>query len=257
MAVFVGTSGWQYDHWREGFYPSDIAKLRWLEFYAGRFATVELNNSFYRLPDARAFDGWATRTPGDFVLAVKMSRYLTHIRRLHEPQDPVSLFLERARHLGPKLGPVLLQLPPGLRCDTAALDQALACFPAGIRVAVEFRHESWFNDEARAVMTRRGAAWCLTDRKGSTSPEVRTADWGYVRFHQGRADPDPCYGRAALSTWAGRVRDLWGPDEDVYAYFNNDGRACALRDARTFAALAARAGLSPTRVPQAGEVHLT
>jgi uncharacterized protein YecE (DUF72 family) len=257
LPLFVGTSGWQYDHWRGGFYPADVAKLRWLEYYAARFATVELNNSFYRLPGPQAFDGWAARTPADFILAVKMSRYLTHIRRLHEPEEPVSLFLERARHLGGKMGPVLLQLPPSLRCEPDALDQTLGCFPAGIRVAVEFRHQSWFNDEARAVMARRAAAWCLTDRRGSTGPELRTAEWGYLRFHQGRARPDPCYGRAALSTWVARIRDLWGGEADVYAYFNNDGRCCALRDARTFAALAEHAGLSPTRVPRPREVHVS
>ena len=257
MPVLVGTSGWQYDSWRAGFYPPEVAKTRWLEHYAGRFATVELNNSFYRLPEAKAFAGWAVRTPPDFVLAVKMSRYLTHIRRLRDPQEPVALFLERARALGPKLGPVLLQLPPSLRCDIGALEATLACFPAGMRIACEFRHQSWFNPEVQAVMAGHGAACCLTDRMGSTSPEVRTADWGYVRFHQGRARPEPCYGRAALGTWAARIRDLWAPHEDVFVYFNNDGRCCAVRDARAFAALVERQGLPPSRVPGPHEVHLT
>ena len=257
MPLLVGTSGWQYDSWRGGLYPDGVAKARWLEYYAGRFATVELNNSFYRLPHARAFSEWASRTPDDFVLAVKMSRYLTHIRRLRDPEDPVALFLDRARHLGPKLGPVLLQLPPTLRCDPEAIDITLGCFPSGVRVAVEFRHPSWFNDETQQVLAGHGAAWCLTDSMGRVSPELRTADWGYVRFHRGRARPDPCYGRTALMSWARRVSDLWPASADVYAYFNNDGHTCAVRDARTFALLVRRHGVEATRVPDPGQVHLT
>jgi uncharacterized protein YecE (DUF72 family) len=257
VPVLVGTSGWQYDSWRRGFYPAELAKGRWLEHYADRFATVELNNSFYRLPQVGAFQGWATRTPGDFVLSVKMSRYLTHIRRLGDPRQPVALFMDRARHLGSKLGPILLQLPPTLGCDVDSLDDTLACFPPGVRITVEFRHQSWFNDEVRRVMASRGAAWCLTDRMGSTSPEIRTADWGYLRLHQGRGRPDPCYGRTALTTWVTRLKELWGPDPDIYVYFNNDGHCCAVRDAHVFAVLAEHAGLPATRVPRAGEVHLT
>jgi uncharacterized protein YecE (DUF72 family) len=253
----VGTSGWQYDSWRGGLYPPELAKARWLEHYASRFATIEVNNSFYRLPEARAFADWAARTPDDFVIAVKMSRYLTHVRRLKDPKEPVALFLDRARHLGPKLGPVLLQLPPNLPCDVDAIDRTLACFPSDVRVAVEFRHPSWLTDRAQDVLVRHGAAWCLVDRRGPILADVRTAEWGYIRFHQGRAHPDPCYGRASLSQWACRVSALWGSGADVYAYFNNDGHACAVRDARHFAAAATRAGLFPTRVPGPGEVRLT
>jgi uncharacterized protein YecE (DUF72 family) len=257
MPVMVGTSGWQYDSWRGGLYPPGLAKARWLEHYAGRFVTIEVNNSFYRLPDARAFADWAVRTPDDFVMAVKMSRFLTHVRRLKDPQEPVARFLDRARRLGSKLGPVLLQLPPNLRCDLDALDRTLACFPSTVRVAVEFRHPSWLTEEARDVLVRHRAAWCLADRRGATTPDIRTADWGYVRFHQGRAHPDPCYGRTSLSHWARRIFELWGSGADVYAYFNNDGHACAVRDARQFAAAATRAGLVSTRVPAPREVSLT
>jgi uncharacterized protein YecE (DUF72 family) len=267
MTVFVGTSGWQYRHWRERFYPAGVAQRSWLEFYARRFATVESNNAFYRLPEPKTFAAWAERTPDDFVFAVKVSRYLTHIRRLRDPAEPVARFVDHARHLGDKLGPVLLQLPPNLRRSTDDLATTLARFARegpNIRVAVEFRHDSWFTDDVRALLEDHGAALCLADgslttkpdRKihGVMSPEWRTAEWGYVRFHHGAATPDPCYGRRALSTWADRLGELYGPGADVFVYLNNDGAACAVRDARVFARLAGRAGLTATRVPGPKEV---
>ncbi len=246
--VHIGTSGWQYRDWRGPFYPIGLPLERWLEHYAARFATVESNNAFYRLPERATFEGWAARTPLDFVMAVKMSRYLTHVLRLRDPDQPVERFVDRVAGLGSKLGPVLLQLPPNLAADTARLDRVLDRIPPAIRVAVEFRHASWWTDETRRLLARRGAALCLADRRGPVSPLWRTADWTYVRFHEGRAAPRPCYGSAALAAWAERLAGLWRPDEDVYVYFNNDPRACAAANAVGFARRAARAGLRPRRV---------
>ena len=254
--LLVGTSGWQYRHWRETFYPRGLAQGRWLEFYAARFATVESNAAFYRLPEAATFAAWAERTPPDFVMAVKASRYLTHIKRLAEPEEPVRLLVERARELGSKLGPILVQLPPSMRADHGRLRVTLDAFPADWRVAVEFRHESWWTDETRRILTDHGAALCLADRFGPLGPMWRTADWTYVRFHAGRAKPLPCYGRQALASWVSRLTDQWSAEEDVYVYFNNDPRACALRDARVFSALARRSDRQTTRVPAAHEVRL-
>src|SRR6266536_662670 len=140
MPVLVGTSGWQYRDWRGRFYPERLAPSRWLEHYASRFATVESNNAFYRLPEADTFAAWSDRTPPDFVMAVKASRFLTHVKRLRDPSEPVARFLGHAAYLGGKLGPVLLQLPPSLRADAGLLDATLACFPAGcaVRDAVRF-----------------------------------------------------------------------------------------------------------------------
>ena len=256
MAVLVGTSGWQYRHWRARFYPEGVPQARWLEYYAERFGVVEVNNAFYRLPEATTFEHWRDRTPDDFVFAVKASRYLTHIRRLRAPADPVALLLERARHLGPKLGPVLLQLPANFRADPGALDEALAQFPSDVRVAFEPRHASWHSDEVADVLRSRGAAFCLSDTPERRSPLWRTADWGYIRFHHGRSWPEPCYGRAALQSWAGRLKDLFGVQADVFAFFNNDGCACALRDAHRFSLALARCGLRPTRVVSAREVSV-
>src|SRR5437879_4771400 len=135
--LYVGTSGWQYRDWRQAFYPKDVPQREWLRYYAGRFATVELNNSFYRLPERSSFERWRDETPEDFVVAVKMSRFLTHLRRLRDPGAPVELFLDHARGLGDKLGPILLQLPPQLKADPERLAGALDRFPENVRVAVE------------------------------------------------------------------------------------------------------------------------
>jgi uncharacterized protein YecE (DUF72 family) len=252
----VGTSGWQYRDWRGTFYPKGVPQADWLRCYATRFATVELNNSFYRLPELAAFERWGEQTPDDFVVAVKMSRFLTHVRRLRDPTEPVQRFLERAAGLGPKLGPVLVQLPPQLQADPDRLAETLDRFPRSIRVAVEPRHDSWFDDRVRAILEARGAALCLADSPRRRSPVWRTADWGFVRFHEGRATPHPCYGERALATWAERIASLWPASADVFCYFNNDARACAPANAVTFARLARRAGLHPTRVPDPHEIRL-
>jgi len=256
MTVWIGTSGWQYDDWRGPVYPRPLPQRAWLESYSARFATVESNNAFYHLPKREVFEAWADRTPGDFVMAVKVSRYLTHIKRLAEPAEPVERFLDRARGLGAKLGPALIQLPPQLRCDVRRLTTTLEQFPADVRVAVEFRHPSWFTDEIRQLLIDHGAALCLADRRGVLGPIWRTTDWTYLRFHQGRAHPRPSYGDAALATWARRLADRWSADEDIYVYFNNDHRAAAPRDAARFAGQIRRVGLRPSRVPSVRSLQM-
>ena len=249
MTVLIGTSGWHYGHWKGAFYPEAARPPDWLEYYGQRFQTVELNNAFYRLPSRQAFETWASRVPADFVVAVKASRYLTHVKRLQNPAEAVDRLLAAARGLGPKLGPVLLQLPPTLRADRHALVTTLRAFPRTVRVAVEARHRSWHDDTIRTVLEDHGAAWVLVDPSDGDRPRWRTAGWGYVRFHGGRAAPVPCYGRSALETWARRLARSWSAAEDVYCYFNNDTNSCAPRDARRFSAAARRAGLVPSRVP--------
>ncbi len=250
MTVWIGTSGWQYADWRGRFYPRGLPLGRWLEAYAAGFTTVESNNAFYRLPDRHVFEAWRDRTPDDFVMAVKVSRFLTHIRRLREPQEAVARFVDRTGGLGDKLGPVLLQLPPQMRRDDDRLAATLDAFPRTYRVAVEFRHDSWFAPDVRALLEERRAALCLADRKGPLTPVWRTADWTYLRFHEGRANPRPCYGRTALDSWAQRLAGTWSLEADVFVYFNNDPRGCAPRDAARFAGAVRRVGLQPTRVPR-------
>jgi uncharacterized protein YecE (DUF72 family) len=234
VATHVGTSGWQYRDWKERFYPAGVRQADWLAYYAEHFPTVEVNNAFYRLPEASLFARWAERVPDGFVMAVKASRYLTHVKRLKDPEEPVQRLMSRARALGPKLGPVLLQLPPTLPAHLDDLAATLAAFGPGVRVAVEFRHPSWFTEETAALLRHHHAALCLADSPQRRTPVWRTADWGYLRLHEGRASPRPCYGRQALRSWRDRLRELWAPDEDVYVYFNNDPGACAVHNARTF-----------------------
>jgi uncharacterized protein YecE (DUF72 family) len=256
VTVFVGTSGWHYRHWRPRFYPPKLGTPKWLRFYSERFATVEVNNAFYRLPEKKVFEKWREETPEDFVVAVKVSRYITHVLRLRDSAEPVTRLMERATALGPRLGPILLQLPPNLRCDPDALDAALAAFGSGVRVAVEARHPSWFHDEVRQVLERHGDALCLADGGPVDVPRWRTSDWTYVRFHHGRSRPASCYTRSALEVWARDLSSMWKRSEDVYCYFNNDTNGCALRDARWFAAACTRYGMPATRVPRAGETRV-
>ena len=252
MTVLAGTSGWQYRDWRGAFYPPGVPQRRWLEHYAEQFPTVENNGAFYRLPRPQTFADWRARTPASFVMAVKASRYLTHIRRLREPAEPVGRLLAALAGLGDRLGPVLLQLPPTMQADPGLLDQCLREFQARaaavpglrdreLRVCVEFRHESWWTPEVRQLLTRHNAALGWTDRRGHPlGPLWRTADWGYLRFHEGAAAPWPRYGRQALRTWLGRIEDTWPPEADVFAYFNNDQHAAAPADALALTALATR-----------------
>ncbi len=204
--IVLGTSGWQYRDWRGRLYPQKLAQARWLEHYATAFSSVEVNNAFYRLPERDTFAAWRSRTPDDFCVAVKMSRYLTHIKRLREPAEPVERFLSRATALGPKLGPVLLQLPPTLTADTGLLADVLDLFPRGVRVAVEPRHDSWWTDPVRRTLERFDAALCWADRRSRPiTPLWTTASWGYLRLHEGRARPWPNYGRGALRSWVDRI----------------------------------------------------
>jgi uncharacterized protein YecE (DUF72 family) len=253
VPLLVGTSGWQYRHWRGLLYPPGVPQRSWLEHYAERFRTVEVNATFYRLPSDATMDAWAARVPGDFTMAVKASRFLTHVRRLRDPEEPVQRFVRLARRLGPHLGPILVQLPPDMRLDTGRLAGVLEAFPADLRVAVEPRHRSWFVPEVFELLSAHDAALCMADRPGWRPEPVRTASWGYLRLHEGRASPRPCYGRAAIDSWARRLAELFSRDETVYAYLNNDPRGCAVRDARVLALRAARAGLDPSRVPPASE----
>jgi uncharacterized protein YecE (DUF72 family) len=244
----VGTSGFIYDHWRGRYYtPAD--RGRELERYAADFDTVELNVTFYRMPSRATFESWAARVPAGFLFAVKASRYLTHTLRLRDPRPAVDLLVDRSAALGSHLGPVLLQLPPDMRSDLDALDATLRAFPAEIRVAVEPRHQSWFTDELCQLLSARGAALCLADRRGPVTPAWRTADWTYLRFHGGMGTPPSCYAPGALDRWAALVATDAGRSGPGFAYFNNDANGCALRDAAVLARTLAERGVPVSVIP--------
>jgi uncharacterized protein YecE (DUF72 family) len=243
--LWIGMSGWQYADWRDRLYAG-VPQKRWLERYCESFCTVELNASFYRLPKRETFEQWRERTPSDAVFTVKASRYLTHIKRLRDPEEPVARFVGVASALEDRLGPVLIQLPPDLQVDAAALDRTLALFPSTWRLAVEPRHVSWWCDAVRAVLASHNAALVWADRQEkAVTPLWRTADWGYVRFHEGCATW-PAYRPAAMTRWARRLQDEYG-DSEVFVYFNNDPTGAAVRDSAVLADRADRIGLAHTR----------
>ncbi|HEY3209680.1 MAG TPA: DUF72 domain-containing protein [Actinomycetota bacterium] len=237
--IHVGTSGWQYDSWKKKFYAGE-PKRAWLAHYASRFPVVEVNNSFYQLPKEQTFDRWKAETPDEFQFAVKASRYITHIRRLRDCRDPVKLFWSRATHLGDKLGPVLFQFPPNFGVEAQRLREFLTVLPQKMRVAFEFRDDSWRTDEVLGFMDDAGAAWVLADRPGWQVPLLLTGGWSYVRFHQGRAT-HPGYTRRKLLTWAEKIAGL--DAKDVFVFFNNDQFAAAPRDAETLTVLLLDRGL--------------
>ena len=246
MMVLAGTSGWQYADWRDRFYPPDLPQRRWLEHYARQFAVVEVNSTFYNLPSEQTVRRWAETTPDDFSFVIKASRYLTHVRRLREPEQPVELLLERCRPLGARLSCVLLQLPPTMRSDASALDTALRAFKERVSLAVEFRDRSWFNADVEAVLRDNRAALCIADRAGQhTEPSWHTSSFAYVRFHAGDGTPPPCYEHDTLDAWAGRIA-AW-PCDSAYVFFNNDINCCAPRDASRLAAVCALRGLDVSR----------
>jgi len=243
MPILVGTSGWQYDSWSGLLYPG-VPRRLWLERYAEAFATVENNNAFYRLPKRETFEAWRERTPADFVMAVKASRFLTHIKRLKDPEEPVDRLMGVAAGLGGKLGPILLQLPPTLEAEPERLRRCLARFPDGVRIAVEPRHASWWSGEVRDLLTGYGAALCWADRLGRpVGPLWRTTDWVYLRCHEGAGRGWPHYGERALRSWVDRL----GGVADAYVYFNNDPGGAAVRNAIDFAGYARAAGYAVTR----------
>ncbi len=238
MTLLVGTSGFDYKDWRGSFYPRFIKSGDRLAFYAEHFDTVELNVTFYRMPAASAFRGWRDAVPDGFVFAVKASRYLTHIRRLVDPEQPVEFLMERAGELGVRLGPILLQLPPSLGIDLERLERTLEAFGRDVRVAVEPRHKSWFVPELCQVLRRHEAAFVLADRRGPITPLWSTSGWTYLRLHQGSATPRPCYGERSLQSWVERLGELPdGAGRSGYVYFNNDHRACAVKNAAEFEAM--------------------
>ena len=228
----MGTSGWHYSHWEGLFYPPGLPKERWLGFYARSFPTVEVNFSFYRLPTEEAFEGWRRGSPPGFLFALKASRFITHLKRLRGAEEALARFVERARRLKGKLGPVLFQLPPGMKRDEGRLDGFLAVIPSGVQAALEFRHDSWFHPGVLGILRRHNAALCIVDMADFQSPVEVTADFAYVRFHGSLGLYYGLYGEEGLRPWARRLRRLARGLQQVYVYFNNDAEAAAVEDAR-------------------------
>lgn len=228
--LYIGTSGWNYKHWRGVLYPEGLPQSKWLEQYATQFDTVELNNSFYRLPEKKTFERWREQTPGGFSFSVKASRYLTHIKRLREPEEPLQRLLDRASGLESKLGIVLYQFPPNWRVGLDRLRHFLEMHPANPRSAFEFRDESWQCKAVWSMLEQYGVAYCVMDSPGLPLHLRTTCDYSYVRMHSGGEGTEGNYTDEHLAIWAERAREMLTRG-DVYIYFNNDSKGFAVRNA--------------------------
>jgi uncharacterized protein YecE (DUF72 family) len=229
--VRIGCSGWNYRHWRELVYPKGMPTRLWLEHYATLFDTVEVNNTFYRLPSRSAVAAWAEQTPPDFVFTIKASRYLTHMKRLTDMESGVERFYERIEPLAQsgKLGPLLWQLPESFRRDDERLATALQKLPTG-RHCFEFRHASWFTEEVYELLRARGVALVIGDHPTRPFQTYElTADWTFVRFHYGSKGRKGNYSEKELDTWARRIA-AWRSSVEVFAYFNNDWNGFAVKN---------------------------
>jgi uncharacterized protein YecE (DUF72 family) len=229
----VGCSGWEYKHWRGDFYPTDLPRTRWFAHYAATFDTVEINNTFYRLPEESTFARWAERAPAGFIYAVKASRFLTHMKKLKDPEAPLERLFSRMRPLGRHLGPVLYQLPPGWKADASRLEHFLQALPRGVRHVVEFRDPSWYSDEVKALLVRHKVALCLHDMQGSATGRERIGPFIYVRFHGTTGRYGGGYPDERLRSWADWLNGQRALGVDVFAYFNNDVGGHAPRNALT------------------------
>jgi uncharacterized protein YecE (DUF72 family) len=230
---YIGTSGWHYDDWRGRFYPEKLPKEQWLEFYALHFTTLELNNTFYRLPKDTVFQKWHDASPDGFVFSVKVSRFITHIKRLKDCDNEVTKFMSRASLLKEKLGPLLYQLPPGLHRNDEILVKFLSILPRGRKHVIEFRHESWFDEDVFEILRRYHTGFCVFDMPKLTSPLIATADFAYIRFHGSGSLYSSCYSDEEMNDWAKKITRLTEDLEAVYIYFNNDVSGYAIKNAAT------------------------
>ncbi|MFN3476188.1 MAG: DUF72 domain-containing protein [Candidatus Methylomirabilales bacterium] len=240
--AFIGTSGYSYPHWRGIFYPQGLRTSEWLQYYSWHFQTVELNNPFYRLPTASAFEGWRKGTPPGFVFAVKASRFITHIKRLKDPEVSVGLFLERASGLREKLGPVLFQLPPSWPFNASRLEGLLRylrrqSIVRRLRAALEVRHKSWLDSKAFTLLEEAGVALCFADWPDLPVEGPVTADFVYLRRHGPASLYSSSYSEEALAEEARKMKGWLKKGLDVYIYYNNDAYGYAIENALRLKAL--------------------
>ena len=226
--IFVGTSGYNYPEWKGSFYPEKLSASRMLGYYAGRFRTVEINYSFYRLPSDKAVRGWADQTPDDFVFTLKVSRRITHDARLRDCRELLDVFCDRARNLDGKLGTVLFQLPPYARKDVDALSQFLEWLPSDIRGAFEFRHASWLSDDVYDLLRASNAALCVTDGEKVSTPMISTADYAYFRLR------DEGYGPDEIADWARKISAHAKDADDTFVYFKHEKEGRGAEFAKIF-----------------------
>lgn len=231
MAINIGTSGWHYAHWRGDFYPSGMRTAEYLNFFSQQFSTVEINNSFYRLPTTEALETWAHTVPKHFRFAVKASRFITHNKKLKDAPESFGLFFERVRILKPVLGPILFQLPPRWKYNGERLEEFLQALPPEFNYAFEFRHPDWIRDEAFSLLRKYNASYCVHDMPESRSPVLTTSNIAYVRFHGWSGTYAGSYSDSQLNGWANTLLKWEKEGIESYVYFNNDLGGHAPRNA--------------------------
>jgi uncharacterized protein YecE (DUF72 family) len=229
--IYIGTSGWHYQHWKGPFYPENLPDKRLLEYYLEHFQTAEINNTFYQLPEKKTFAQWRESVPEGFLFAVKASRYITHMKKLKDPQEPLANFMGRVAGLGEKLGPILFQLPPKWHFNLERLKGFLKALPGDHRYAFEFRDPSWFNELTNQALAERGAAFCIYDFEQRQSPRSVTADFVYVRLHGPDGAYQGSYDDRTLSDWAGAFSSWADQGKEVFCYFDNDEKGYAAQNA--------------------------
>jgi uncharacterized protein YecE (DUF72 family) len=244
VRIRIGCSGWQYRHWAGTFYPRTLSRTQWLEYYAQHFDTVEVNNTFYRLPGEGTLASWLPAVPSRFLFAIKASRFLTHMKKLLDPADPLDRLFTRTAELGRRLGPVLYQLPPQLRKDIDRLNRFLALLPRGMKHAIEFRHPSWYSEDVLTALSRARVTLCLHDMEGSAPGRLSIGPFRYVRFHGASAKYAGAYTAEQLAEWADW---LVGEAKPAFVYFNNDIGGQAPRDAAVLRGLVSAASATSLR----------
>jgi uncharacterized protein YecE (DUF72 family) len=231
--AFIGTSGFHYKHWVGTYYPEKAKAADYLKFYMEDFKTVELNNPFYRLPPKETFAQWRKKTPKDFVYSVKASRYITHNKKLKEPQEALLNFFSNAEGLKEKLGPILFQLPPGWKFNEDRFKSFLEILPKTYRYTFEFRNPTWYNEQALLLLKKHNAAFCLYELAGHTAPVEITADFIYIRLHgPTESKYQGSYSNKSLKDWASKIKKWTSDGLDVYCYFDNDQAGYAAFNAK-------------------------
>jgi uncharacterized protein YecE (DUF72 family) len=245
--VRIGCSGWIYKHWRGLFYPEKLAVKRWFAYYAEEFDTVEINNSFYRLPPPQTFETWRKQAPPGFCYAVKANRFLTQAKKLKDCAEPMARMMASFAALKPALGPILYQLPPRFKVNLERLESFLKLVPTDVGNVFEFREPSWYCDAVLSLLEHYGASFCAHDMPGSKSPALAVGPIAYLRFHGGEGKYWGRYSDECLSDWAVWIAAQARSGRPVWVYFNNDAQAHAIHDAQTLRAMVRQAGVGRTR----------
>ena len=229
--IYVGTSGYNFPEWRGSFYPSKLPSKHWLEYYAQQLGTVEINYTFYRMPNEKTIAGWNAATPETFTFVLKAPQKITHFARLRNIDEPLRRFIDIIRNLNAKLGAILFQLPPNMKKDVGLLGDLLTQFPADVRAACEFRHVSWWSDDVFELLRSTNTALCVADTEAGTTPLVATADFGYVRLR------DEGYSPEGLQEWKQKVQDLGRSWTDAYVFFKHEEKGIGPKLAAEFRTL--------------------